>query len=722
MRRSNSTRRIGLVPWLIAMVITAALLVVLFSWLEPVRSASVGRFGIGTMELDLYSKWFDIADTGSATAIPDTFKLTGNTCITNETGPGWDAQFFVASDYSDSVKVRRLRSTDGGWVVKFERERPFHAQRHIVLMPADVASIRAKYLEILAHELGLVTPEISFVRVIACGRDLGIHLKEERIDADFLEKQGLAGASLFEQGHDPARPDHLFPAFEDDTLAGPVLRNSLRMAYADLAEGAAPLSYIVDRKAGIGRLLMLWLEHGPAAFEGEQVFAYDWSKGRVVPLYRHTRSTLVDGANGAPVMMDPLSGMMLESDVRDDFNKRREQLLEERWRLKERFEAMDHAWLPILANGGSLSRARSIARGIQDSLLNDRLDDPHAWNALQRKLVRYAGAEAFDDGAGEVRYWPTRDDPRILDRIAARTKARVEGDTLVFPRGRYSIEEDLTIPYGHPVVIEQGARFEIAAGKSVVIQGPLDVRGTTRNPVFVRPKDDNAPFGTFAVVGDGTTRCSITGLQLSGGSEARVNGVYFSGQFAIHNGARTVLKDCIIAESYGEDLLNIKGGSVLLERCVFEDGFADLVDLDRCTGRLNGCVFRSGRRDSNGDGLDVSGSRILVTNCAFIRMMDKGISVGEASQLLVRGSRFEGNRLALAAKDLSIAYVEGNIFTGNRIIFGAYRKKPIYGGARVMRYANEYSGNEKEQELDSLSAVVPKEVLGADVIGIFAKD
>ncbi|MBK7383923.1 MAG: CotH kinase family protein [Flavobacteriales bacterium] len=78
-------------------------------------------------------------------------------------------------------------------------------------MPADVASIRAKYLEILAHELGLVTPEISFVRVIACGRDLGIHLKEERIDADFLEKQGLAGASLFEQGHDPRVRINLFP-------------------------------------------------------------------------------------------------------------------------------------------------------------------------------------------------------------------------------------------------------------------------------------------------------------------------------------------------------------------------------------------------------------------------------------------------------------------------------------------------------------------------------
>ena len=134
------------------------------------------------------------------------------------------------------------------------------------------------------------------------------------------------------------------------------------------------------------------------------------------------------------------------------------------------------------------------------------------------------------------------------------------------------------------------------------------------------------------------------------------------------------------------------------------------------------CVFRSGRNDSNGDGLDVSGARILVTGCTFTNMMDKGISVGEASQLLVRASRFQGNRMALAAKDLSIAYVEGNVFLDNTIVFGAYRKKPIYGGARVVRYANEYVGNGKDQEVDSLSAVVQQEVLEEKVKKIFLPD
>ena len=223
----------------------------------------------------------------------------------------------------------------------------------------------------------------------------------------------------------------------------------------------------------------------------------------------------------------------------------------------------------------------------------------------------------------------------------------------------------------------------------------------------------------FAVVGDGSIKCDINGLQLGGGSEARVNGVYFSGMFAVHGAASTSMNDCVIGGSTGEDGMNIKGGTVIIRDCVFENGFADLVDLDNCTGSVIGCIFRSGKKDSNGDGLDVSGSRILVEDCRFQRMMDKGISVGEASQLLVRRSIFEGNRLALAAKDLSIAYVQDNFFTANTTVFAAYRKKPIYGGARVMRYANEYIDNAQEQQVDALSAVVPQDRMEPKVLAIF---
>jgi hypothetical protein len=87
--------------------------------------------------------------------------------------------------------------------------------------------------------------------------------------------------------------------------------------------------------------------------------------------------------------------------------------------------------------------------------------------------------------------------------------------------------------------------------------------------------------------------------------------------------------------------------------------------------------------------------------------------------LLVQGSVFTGNRMALAAKDLSIAYVMGNRFQENGIVFGAYRKKPIYGGARIVRLPNEYQANDRDTEQDEHSAVEASGTLDAQARRIF---
>ncbi|MBK8499140.1 MAG: CotH kinase family protein [Flavobacteriales bacterium] len=718
MKRSSRGRRIGVVAWVLGATVTVGALAMALTFSVPEALKGDWPLGIAAGEAGFYAQWLDLRTGDSSATGPERY-LFGHVpgaCLLNDSSVGWSSQWFEADGFGDSVKVRRLRSAEGEFVVKFRREEPFRAQRHIVLLPATLESIRNKYLEILARELGLVTPEVSFVRVIACGRDQGIYLKEERIDADFLEKQGLAGSSLFTQGHDPARPDHLFPDFEDDTLAGAMLVPVLHAAYERImADADAASDRLTDRRTAVGLWLMHELEHGEGDRGSEDLFAYDWSKGRIIALYRHGRATGPrDTRHFAG--LDFLTGLARDPAFMKALKERRLQLADQRWRLKERFAAMDRAWLPILSDGSSLAFAKAAALRIQDELLGARLNAVGAYRG--QMLVRHAccGDAFAQDSVGHAPAISTAD---LLPRGAVLRSHALGEDTLVFPRGRYAIGRDLLLPVGTVVVIEAGARFEIGAGRSVVVQGPLIVQGTVRNPVFVRAMDEGSPFGTFAVLGDGTTSCSIAGLQLSGGSEARTSGVYFSGQFAIHGAGATYMRDCIIAASQGEDLLNIKGGAVDIAECVFEDGLADLVDLDGCKGRIFRCIFRSGRKDSNGDGLDLSGARVSVWGCTFSGMMDKGISVGEASQLLVRASRFVGNRMALAAKDLSIAYVEGNVFLDNAIVFGAYRKKPIYGGARVMRYANEYVNNGKEQEVDAMSNVVHADALDEKTLRMF---
>ena len=709
--------------WLIGVLVPVALLVLLFSVADHGLLSRSWPLGVRSAEVGAYASWLDLRPEHRGEVRAEPYHFGGSRddgpCLSDHKGPGWTLRWFEAEGYGDSVEVRRLRTATDGFVVKFKRDAPFRAQRHIVLIPANDRSIRAKYLEIIAGDLGLITPEVSFVRVIACGRDLGLFLKEERIDADFLEKRRMTGAPLFEQGSDHRRPDQLFPAFEDDTVATTMVTSALEQIYQRARSGdVTALLRIIDREAAAARIIMHALE-GDGGAE-EDIFAYHWSRGRIVPLYRHARHIPSWADTTSPVLYGPLRALLEDEGFQAQVRARWELLKEERWRLRERLTAMDRAWLPILSGPGELGMATAHAERMREDLLGARLDGLDPVACWRRELVMGPGRASFADGMPrEVGRQLVEDPDSVMAAIIRRYKVQLRGDTIVFPRGRYRVDQDLVFPAGRPVLVLDGARFELAGGVSLLVQGALEVRGTRRNPVFVRAKLEGVPFGSFAVLGDDRITCRIRGLQLSGGSESRVRGVYFTGQLAIHGAARTELVDCVIGAYAGEYGLNVKGGTVLLRDCVFEDGQADLVDLDYCAGRVERCNFRSGRMDSNGDGLDVSGARILVDECRFQRMMDKAISVGEASQLLVRRSVFEGNNQGVVAKDLSIAHVIDNTFTDNRTVFAAYRKKPIYGGARVLRYPNSYVNNGRDQEVDGLSAVVTADSLPAKVLDTF---
>lgn len=420
--------------------------------------------------------------------------------------------------------------------------------------------------------------------------------------------------------------------------------------------------------------------------------------------------------------MNFITPLLQDPEVRAHYLAHREHLVVEQQRIKEEFAALDKIWIPKLACGGALPFEQALAAGVQNALLHTISADSLAIPNIVAERAT-AGRATLMHGMPIPAWVPVRqmaDD--VLDRLAKYKKVQVAGDSVVFPRGKYVVDEDLIFPEGHRVVLLQGARIAIGAGRSIVVRGPLQVRGTRRNPVFIRAVQEDAPFGTFAMVGDGRYACSLQGLQISGGSEARIQGVYHSGMLSIHGATTTGVADCIIGGAMGEDGLNIKEGVVRIENSVFEDGHADLVDLDLCTGAVRGCTFRSGRKDGNGDGLDVSGARVLAEDCRFLNMMDKGISVGENSELLVRRSHFEGNTIALAAKDLSTVHVLDDVFVGNALVFGAYRKKDIYGGARIVAYTNTYTGNTRQQDVDELSKVEQAERPDAAVLQQFGAD
>ena len=73
-------------------------------------------------------------------------------------------------------------------------------------------------------------------------------------------------------------------------------------------------------------------------------------------------------------------------------------------------------------------------------------------------------------------------------------------------------------------------------------------------------------------------------------------------------------------------------------------------------------------KDPNGDGLDVSGSKVSMQENAFEGFLDKALSIGENSIILIKDNLFDNNHRAITVKG-SRAYVLTNSFSITNLIF-----------------------------------------------------
>ena len=101
----------------------------------------------------------------------------------------------------------------------------------------------------------------------------------------------------------------------------------------------------------------------------------------------------------------------------------------------------------------------------------------------------------------------------------------------------------------------------------------------------------------------------------------------------------------------------------------------DAIDFDFSNGTIeNVSILNSGN-----DALDFSGSKVNVKNILINNAGDKGISVGEKSNITVKNIKLENTNIALASKDLSRLNLDNVEILNSNVAVAAYQKKPEYG-------------------------------------------
>ena len=109
---------------------------------------------------------------------------------------------------------------------------------------------------------------------------------------------------------------------------------------------------------------------------------------------------------------------------------------------------------------------------------------------------------------------------------------------------------------------------------------------------------------------------------------------------------------------------------------IFFDGF----DSDFSQGQ----VRQTEVRNAGNDGLDFSGSIVHIEDCWVQDCRDKGISVGEESDLTIFSTTIKNANVAIASKDLSVVYGKEIKVENCDQAFVAYQKKVEYGPGKMI--------------------------------------
>ncbi|MCZ6818620.1 MAG: CotH kinase family protein [Calditrichaeota bacterium] len=254
--------------------------------------------------------------------------------------------------------------------------------------------------------------------------------------------------------------------------------------------------------------------------------------------------------------------------------------------------------------------------------------------------------------------------------------------------GNVRIEGTVIVPQDVQLTVLPGTEITMAPRANVLSYGGLVAVGTPDRRIRIHGDASGRPFGVFSVVRP-AKKVVVKYTDFSDASQAEINGVLFTGGFAVHEGDLE-LEDVRFFDMSSEDGVNLKNGRLEMRNCQFTRNESDAIDIDFGTGLVENCRFE----DIGGDGVDMSGSEITIAGNLFVGVADKAISVGEKSNPTIYNNLFRGCDIAISMKDLSFARIAHCTFVDNRLALEAKRKKAMFGGGSGEVSNSVFAGNQ----------------------------
>lgn len=243
--------------------------------------------------------------------------------------------------------------------------------------------------------------------------------------------------------------------------------------------------------------------------------------------------------------------------------------------------------------------------------------------------------------------------------------------------GEVRIDEDTIYAKRQRVTILPGTTIKLAPGKSLVFYGGVVAKGTEDAPISFEQLVPGKPWGAIVVKGHEASGSRLDYVRFSGGSLTSQKLIDYPGQFNIHDVDSFEVNHCFVASNHiGDDAFHVAYSHGRITGCRFENTAFDALDIDISDVTISDSVFAN----VGNDAIDLMTSHIVVQNAQIDGAGDKCVSVGEETEVTVKGSRLFGCVIGVAVKDQSKAFLEDVQFGEiKEEPIALYKKNPRYG-------------------------------------------
>jgi len=333
----------------------------------------------------------------------------------------------------------------------------------------------------------------------------------------------------------------------------------------------------------------------------------------------------------------------------------------------------------------SLNQKNNIVQPRQEGLLNYQEFEFYGNNiSLENLKVNYKifGTENIKSQEGYPwsyieEDFSEKDFIRQEDNLSSFELLEIKEDTktILIKKGSWTLNKSLVIPKGFSVLVEEGTVINLINHSMILSYSDVNFKGNKEQPIQITSSDGT---GQGISVLNSKKKSFLNYVTFDNLINPLKENWELTGAINFYE-SDIELKNVIIQEINAEDGLNIINSNFSIEDSTFESCFSDCLDVDFGKGEIINSFFL----DCGNDGLDFSGSLIDLKEINVFNVGDKGVSVGEGSNVSIENLKVDGANLGVASKDLSEIIINNAEISNTNYSIAAYQKKSEYGPALI---------------------------------------